>query len=88
MPDFNAAAMVQAEINGLQQAVTLLSDNGRITRMVVATGADVFPGSEVMPDTANLLLTPETIAAIVAAMQTQIGVLEARLADAMQAAGA
>jgi len=85
MSNLDAAIMAQMELRGLNQAVELLTNYGRITRMHVATGADVMPMSEVTINSADLVFPQEVIDSIVAVMQTQIGALEARLADAMKA---
>jgi len=85
MVDYNAAAMAQAEATALQQAVDLLSNNGRIPSMRVASAVEVMPGSEVTVNTAELVLPPEAIDAIALAMEAQISVLETRAAEAAQA---
>jgi hypothetical protein len=83
MSNLNAAVMAETDMRGLRQAVELLSNSGRITIMHVTTAAEAFPAAEVSVNSADLLLSPDTINGIKSAMQAQIAVLEQRLADAM-----
>jgi hypothetical protein len=84
MIDFSAAAMMQAQIATMQQAVDILNNGGRIPNMRVATAMDVTPGADVLADTANVVLTPEMLAAIADAMQAQLDEMMQRLVEVTQ----